>query len=263
MAKKYFIDGTIVATTGNLYTRDSFAGCTEIPSGCIVIKAPQGIWEVVEPTGSMFDTYYARGNVVATGIGNGDVYAFKSIYEFTIRDYKNDWKRLRSMLDVDIPDDQRSLFLQQQLVSSFSLLENFLSCTFLRETCDREDSYHEVWKSGCLDRHIHGADQQAIKKGPDCVQKELLYIEAVNKLIYHNAAFVKTIFQVAFGITVQLDPVEDEIKKRHDIVHRFGYDQMGNSIEVNREEILSLLLKIDEIADDVSRQILLLPSMPD
>lgn len=79
MAKKYYIDGTIVATTGNLYTRDVAAGCTEIPSDCIIIKAPNGIWEVVEPTGSMFDTYYARGDVMATDIRNGDVYAFKSI----------------------------------------------------------------------------------------------------------------------------------------------------------------------------------------
>lgn len=263
MAKKYYIDGTIVATTGNLYTRDVAAGCTEIPSDCIIIKAPNGIWEVVEPTGSMFDTYYARGDVVATDIRNGEVYAFKSIYEFTIRDYKDDWKRLRSMLDVDITEERRTLYFQQQLVSSFSLLENFLSCTFLRETCDREDSYHEVWKSGCLDRHIHGAGQQAIKRGPDCVQKELLYIDAVNKLIYHNAAFVKTIFQVAFGITVQLDSLEDELKKRHDIVHRFGYDISGNSVLVTRDEVLTLLTNIAAIADDVSRQILLLPSMPD
>lgn len=263
MAKKYFIDGTIVATTGNLYTRDITAYCADIPSDCIIIKAPNGIWEVVEPTGSMFDTYYASGNVVATDITNGDVYAFKSIYEFTIRDYKDDWKRLRSMLDVDITEERRTLYFQQQLVSSFSLLEIFLSCTFLRETCDREESYHSVWKSGCLDRHIHGADQQVIKKGPDCVQKELLYIEAVNKLIYHNAAFVKTIFQVAFGITVQLDSLGDELKKRHDIVHRFGYDISGNSVLVTRDEVLSLLTNIDAIADDVSRQILLLPSMPD
>lgn len=263
MAQKYYIDGTIVATTGSLYTRNVTAYCADVPSDCVVIKAPQGIWEVTEPTGSMFDTYYARGDVVAVGTGGGDIYAFKSIYELTIRDFKKDWEMLRSMLDIDIPSDRNDLYLQQQLVSSFSLLENFLSSTFLRETCDREDAYHKVWRSKCLDRHIHSADLRAIKSGHDCIQKELLYIDAVNKLIYHNAAFVKTIFQVAFGITVQLDPLKDELKKRHDIVHRFGYDQSGHSVIVTRDEVLSLLTSIYAIASDVSRQVLLLPSMPD
>lgn len=211
----------------------------------------------------MFDTYFVRGDVVATDLEKGNVYAFKSIYELTIRDYQADWIKLRSMLDLDIPIEKQNLFWQQQLVSAFSLLENFLSCTFLRETCDREDAYHRVWASGCLDKHIKGSVQKAIKNGPDCIQKELLYIEAVNRIIYHNPAHVRNIFKDAFGIDVQLESLGSELQKRHDIVHRFGYNKSAEQVLVTKEEVHSLLESIKNNTKDISERVLLIPQMPD
>lgn len=260
MGKSVFVDGTVLATQGNLYTRNIFAGCEGVPFDCEYIKPEGEIWEVTEDTGSIFDTYYVRGDVVATGsIEAGDIYAFKNIYEFTVRDYREDCRRLKAIMELDIPHDKQNLFYQQQFASSFSLLENFLCCTFFRETCDREDAYHRVWNARLLDRHIK-KECREVANGPDCLKKELLYIDAVNQVMYHNAGRVRELFREAFHIDVDLTSLETGLAKRHDIVHRFGHDKMGGKVMVTKEDVLSLLTEIDSIVEKTAEQILALTS---
>lgn len=147
MGKHFYIDGNLVASTGNLYTKTISAGCTWHPEDAIVIVPPSGVLEITEDSGSIFDSYYVSGEVAASGIldvSKGAICAFADIYEFTIKDYKEGLVLIESMLD-SIPSDERGiLYLQQQFASVFSLMERFLSCTFVRQTCDREDSYYRV-----------------------------------------------------------------------------------------------------------------------
>ena len=92
-------------------------------------------------------------------------------------------------------------------------------------------------------------------------QKELLYIEAVNRIIYHNPAHVRNIFYEAFGIDVLLDSLGVELQKRHNIVHRFGYNKSAEQIIVTKEEVHSLLTSIDTITRDLSERVLLLSTI--
>lgn len=260
MAKKYFIDGNLIASSGSLYARDVSAGEPVPPIGADVIVLEGGELWLKKDTGSIFDTYYVNGEVTASGGENGDIYAFKDIYEFTVREYREGMSRLRGLLEVTVPSDYHLLFYQQQFASCFSLLESFLNSTLIRETCDREDAYRRVWDSGCLNRTKKDDQQKVIAKGPDCLEKELLYIELANQLIYHNPKHVRQLFQTAFGIEVDLSSLEEYIERRHDIVHRNGFSKKGEPVLVSYDDVNALLAKIDAIVQHIIEQITQLPS---
>lgn len=260
MAKKYYINGNLIASPGSLYAREVSAGESVPPAEAKVIVPEGGELWLTKDTGSIFDTYYVNGEATAGGGENGDIYAFKNLYEFTVRDYNESMRRLRGLLDVVVPSEYQLLFCQQQFASCFSLLESFLSSTLIRETCDREDAYHRVWDSGSLNRTKKDDQQKVIAKGPDCLEKELLYIELANQLIYHNKFFVRDLFREAFDIDVDLSLLGDELQKRHDIVHRNGFSKKGEPVLVSYDDVNALLAKIDAIVQHVIEQITQLPS---
>lgn len=102
MGRHFFVDGSIVATTGDLYARDISVGGTWHPEDAEVIAPPNGVLYITEDSGSIFDTYYVSGDVAAGGIhglSKGSICAYADIYEFTLRDYNKDLKLIRSMLD--------------------------------------------------------------------------------------------------------------------------------------------------------------------
>ena len=252
----FYIDGSIVATTGNLYTRDIICLCDSIPIDCEYIKPDDGLWVVTEPTGSMFDTYYVQGGATALGIKVGNIFAFKNIYELTLQEYDENYNVLKSLLEVEHPVNNDILFYQQLFASCFSLLESFLNSTFLRFTCDSEDAYHKIWNNKCLDRCYAIIQNKVVAKGPDCVQKEILFREAVNQIVYHRFDKVHDLFQIAFNMNVQLETLEDRLEKRHDIVHRFGYDKNGNRIIIDHNDVKSLLEEIDAIVKNIAEQMM-------
>lgn len=260
MSKKIFIDGNLIAYPGSLYARDVCAGETVPPIGAEVIVPEDGSLYLIHDTGSIFDTYFVNGEVTAAGGENGDIYAYKNIYEFTVRDYNEGMNRLKGLMEAEISPEFQQLFYQQQFSSCFSLLESFLSGTLIWETCNREDAYHRVWDSGCLNRTKKDDQQKVIAKGADCLEKELLYIELANQLIYHNAFFVRNLFRAAFDIDVDLSSLGDDLQKRHDIVHRNGYSKKGETVLVTHDEIATLLAKIDVVVQYVIGQIAQLPS---
>ena len=175
MGRHIIINGDLVATTGNLYTRSISAGGSWYPADSERITPPGGCLEIIEDTGSIFDSYYVTGFMVCGGIlghSKGAIAAFKDIYSFTVRDYEAGLEQVKSMLELEIPEPNKGLFLQQQFVSVFSLMEQFLSCTFVRQTCDREDSYRRVLASGELLKNSNSRDNRVLN-GPDGLTREL------------------------------------------------------------------------------------------
>lgn len=154
-------------------------------------------------------------------------------------------------------DHLRQLFLQQQLISVFSLMERFLSCSFVRQTCDREDSYHKVLASGLLQKRF--TKEKKVLNGPDCLTKELLYIEVTNKVIYHKTKVVRSLFKEAFDIDVDLTPIEALIDTRNHIVHRFGHDQYGRMVNVSERCVSDLIETVNIIVRDLAEKIIALP----
>lgn len=259
MGKVYVINGGVFATTGNLYTRDIYAGDGRCPDGAIVITPPNGEWEITKNTGSIFDTYLVKGFVTASGIDVGDIFAFKNIYQFTIDSYYKNRDLLKRLL-LSPPEDAqlRHIFYQQQYAHVFSLMERFLSDTFVRQTCDNEESYHRVLDSGILisKNIVQGKNNRAIITGEDCLDKELLYIKSIeNYIVYHKLELVSELFSIAFNITVDLGALKSHLDTRHDIIHRFGQSIKGAERTITETEVLSLINTIDSYVKTISEQI--------
>ena len=256
MGKNIFIEGAILATTGDLYSHNIIAGGSSHPDDAEIIIPHGGVLEITKDSGSIFNTYYVREWVTAGGIlglSNGAICAFADIYEFTIRDYLDDMRLIENMLDGIPTGICEKLYLQQQYASVFSLMEKFLSFTFVRQTCDNEDSYRRVLESGLLQQKFGHKD---ILNGPDCLEKELKYIELANRVVYHNQKAVSALFNEAFGIDVDLSPLEGHLRIRNDIIHRFGHTSKGADIVITLDEIHTLMKAVDEIVNYTAKQIL-------
>lgn len=267
MGKHIFVDGALVATEGNLYTRNISAGGSWHPDDAEIIVPSDGILYITEDTGSIFGLYYVNGFVTASALGmqctseqqKGAIIAFADSYEFTIRDYEAGLRLIKIMLDNIPTGPQKGLYLQQQFVSTFSLMEQFLSCSFVRQTCDREDSYYKVLASGLLLKNSP-KEVNRILTGPDGLTKELKYIEVTNRLIYHNASKVRSLFNIAFGIDVDLAPLDSQLRFRNDIVHRFGHNVDRVVVSISESDVWKLINTVDEIVRKTASQIVALPN---
>lgn len=261
MGKHIFVDGRIYATTGNLYTRNIFAGVSWHPDDCIEVVPVGGAIEIKDDKGSIFDTYYVSGAVTSGGIDVGAIKAYFDIYKFTIEQYEAGRKLIEQMLETVPEGEQGNLYCQQQFASVFSLMEQFLSCTFVRQTCDREESYYKVLKSGFFQKRykehvdvLNGPDE-----GKEGLKKQILYIDLANHVVYHNKGFVKTLFKSAFNINVNLKPLEGELDTRNDIAHRFGHTTTGREVTVTADDVRALMAKVDKIVRKTAEQINALP----
>lgn len=257
MAKSIYVDGALLATTGDLYSHNVIAGGASHPADAEVITPPNGVLEIIKDCGSIFNTYYVREWVTAGGIwglSKGAICFFADIYEFTFRDYADGLRLIDSMLDNIPANSRKNLYLQQQFASVFSLMERFLSCTFVRQTCDNEDSYRRVLASGLLQKRF--TKEKTILNGPDGLHKELKYIELANKVVYHRQKIVRDLFYEAFGVDVDLSPLEAAIDVRNDIMHRFGRTKLGADVVLSVEEVQALIQSVDCIVNSTASQIL-------
>lgn len=259
MGKVYVINGGVFATTGNLYTRDISARDERCPEGAIIITPLNGELEITQNTGSIFDTYYVKSFVTASGIDMGNIFAFKNIYQFTIDSYNNSRGLLTKLL-LSPPEDAqlRQIFYQQQYAHVFSLLERFLSDTFVRQTCDNEDSYHRVLDSGILiaKNIVQRKPNRDLIKGDDCLEKELLYIRSIeNHIVYHKFDLISELFSIAFDISVDFCSLKRPLDVRHDIIHRFGHSVKGNVVTISENDVKSLLEMVDGFVTTISSQI--------
>lgn len=255
MGKHIFVKGGLFASTGNLYTRDIAAGSSWYPADAEIITPEGGVWEIKENTGSIFDSYYVGGFVSAGGTEVGEIKAYADIYQFTVKQYEKGLCLIRKMLENVPAGECGYLYCQQQYASVFSLMEQFLSCTFVKQTCDREESYHKVLDSGLLQQKFG----KKVLNGPDCLEKELLYIDLANRVVYHSQNMVRVLFQEAFGIDVDLSLLENELKIRNDIIHRFGHTDSGVDIDVTVDDITALITKVDGLVRETAKQISSLP----
>lgn len=260
MGKIYVINGGIFATTGNLYTRDIWTMDDRCPEEAIIITPPNGVLEITQNTGSIFDTYHVKSFVTASGIDIGNIFAFKDIYQFTINSYKMNRDILKRLLLCPPKDlELRHIFYQEQYAQVFSLLERFLSDTFVRQTCDNENTYHRVLNSGILisKNVIQGKVNRKIIKGSDCLEKELLYIRTIkNNIVYHKFDLIRELFSIAFNISVDFSPFTEPLVVRHDIIHRFGHS-IKKRIDwtISEKDVLSLIEMVDGLVTTISSQL--------
>ena len=274
MGRKIYVNGGIVATTGNLYAREVYAGMPCPPGDAEIITPIDGVLRITDNMGSIFDTYYARDFVSAGGslsVGvpeslenpTGAIVAFKNNFDYTLSDFEVGFERIKKMLALSgFGDDLINLHLQQQYASAFSLLESFLGCTFIWQTCNREESYRRVLESKILHNKTNSENRRVLC-GEDGLKKQFLFIALVNRIVFHRHKEVASLFSNAFGIEVDLAVLEEELVVRNDISHRFGQTKSKRPLLLKEDDVLSLLGKIRAIVTQTAEQIRALPSVGD
>ena len=80
-------------------------------------------------------------------------------------------------------------------------------------------------------------------------------MEQVKYVTYHNATLVGKIYKAAFDMDVDLSNIEDELKIRHDIVHRAGYTKEDRQIQITKDDVMALKDKIDYLVDNITLKI--------
>jgi len=259
-----YVDGDLTVTTGTLYTRNISARSGNFSDNAIIITPPDGVWNITEDTGSIFDTYYVRGDISVTGIIVGDVVPYLYKHKFTVLDYEKGKNQIHYILnhikDSELEEEYKDLLYQQEYASVISLMEHYLSCSFVGTICNHKESYHRVLRSGFLQKRF--TRDKAVLNGPDCIDKELLFVELAKRIVFHNQKNVKELFEVAFGINVDLRPLEIQLNIRNDITHRFGYTDsiLGGKVKITYDDVKSLISAVDTIVHDTQSQLPLLPS---
>ena len=77
-----------------------------------------------------------------------------------------------------------------------------------------------------------------------------------NRVVYHNQKAVRILFDEAFGVDVDLSPLEAALRIRNDIMHRFGHTERGSVIVVTLDDVKALTQMVDGIVNNTAKQIM-------
>ena len=258
MSKRIYIDGNFSLKSGVFYclgfcmhvnekfkeTADEYISSNE-----------EGTYEVKEDSGSMFNTYYVKGDITMYGENGSTIVFFKNEHECTYDKYKKIQEQIIQLLEEAIvPQNCRNFFYQQQYISLFANLEYFLYNTFMWEVCQCYESYEKVLP--ILINYVRDKGIKLILKGEHNILQEKTFVEQIKYVTYHNTTLVEKIYKAAFDIDVDLIDIEDELKIRHDIVHRAGYRKDDDApIEITKKDVLALNVKINRLTDGLTQKI--------
>ena len=258
MGKKIFIDGNFLLKSGvfygldfGMYVDDSFREAADEIINC----NDDGIYEITEDAGSMFNTYYVKGGITMYGENGSTILFFKNEHERTYAKYIKIRELITQLLEeAIIPEKCKNHFYQQQYISLFANLEYFLYNTFMWETSQCYESYQKV-----LNAHLsflEYKEAKSILRGEHNILQEITFVEQVKHAIYHNVTQVGKLYKAAFDIEVDLNLfLEKELQIRHDIVHRAGFTKEDLPIQITKEDVIALKTKIDYLTDDISFKI--------
>lgn len=256
MTEVVYIDGTVVVENGVFYSKNLvvLAG-DEYKQGAKVITPLNSLLTITADYGSIFTNYYLRGGVACRGLDDGNALSFSIEHESTCNSYKDNIRLLANFMDeMEIPEAFKNIYYQQQYVSAFGALEYFLFYTFMGRVCSDYDIYTKVLSSrlSCLE---YGREIRNILRGEHNIKQERVFIEQTKEVVYHNTKQVSDLFSTAFGISVDLGVLESNIITRNDIVHRFGHTKKGYEILVIKDDVLSLIDKINIIVEKIMRDL--------
>ena len=256
MKKKVYIDGNFLLKSGVfyglnfwMYADESFKDASDE-----IIPCKDNIYEVTEDGGSMFIEYYVKGGITMYGENGSTIIFFKNEHDRTYDKYRKIQEQIIQLLEEAIvPQNCRNFFYQQQYISLFSNLEYFLYNTFMWEVCQCYESYQKVLP--ILVNYVRDKAKKLILNGEHNILQEITFVEQVKYVTYHNATLVGKIYKAAFNMDVDLNNIEDELKIRHDIVHRAGYTKEDRPIQITKEDVLALNEKINGLTDDLTQKI--------
>lgn len=254
MENLIYINGSVVVEQGVFYAKNiAMYASDEFKAGAKIITPPNGVLRISEDYGSLFTCYYVKSGITMYGFEGSGITIFAPPNKTEYESYKEHMANINKLIEeAVVPQEVENLFLQQQYISAFSVLEYFLFNTFMRHVCNNYNTYIKVLSSQlrCLE---YGKEITDILRGIHDLKQEKIFIQQAKEVVYHNTKQISALFSVAFGISVDLNILNSHINTRNDIVHRFGHTKKGDNIYVRKDNVLSLITKIDVLVQKVER----------
>lgn len=173
-----------------------------------------------------------------------------------IKIFNSHLKSIQNLLTKEF-DEQTQFSLLVMLYSHIvSSIELFLSSTFI----------HRVTNSEILTRKLIETDpefgnRKFTFKEIYQEQEKIKFLIAgyLKSLIFHNLEKVKPMYRAVLNIDFgEIDWLFKAVIKRHDCVHRAGYNKEGEKISITVAEIAGLIDMCKNLAYDINHKILLM-----
>jgi len=168
--------------------------------------------------------------------------------------FQTELSNIRKLNELKIDDAELLKILKRQLyIAGIGTLETFLSETFVNLTDENEECFKRFLKTypefqkrkvtldNILDAH------ESIK---NTAHKIMLDV------IYHNLDKVQKMYESTFRIEFpDIEELAECVGVRHDLVHRNGKNKNGDTVEITKEMIQELLVKINQFVQDISDEL--------
>lgn len=162
---------------------------------------------------------------------------------------QNHLKSVRTLLEVDVPEDTRFslwVMLHGHLVSA---IEGYLAGIFIHEVTNSEELTRKLVETDPAFSRQTLSLKEIFEKQSTLKVTVATYLK---DLIFHDLKKIKPMFKDVLGHDFgDISWLFKDVMKRHDCVHRAGYTKDGEVIEVSKKSVLELLEKVENLAESV------------
>lgn len=170
-------------------------------------------------------------------------------YEFTetLKDNLNNIKRL---LKIELPPELEQHMNKMLFVNVITVLETFLADAFIGTVLKDKELLRDFVRLNpdFADRKF---TLNEIFERVDNIEKDVKTY--LLELMWHNLAKVQHMYQSVLHIDFDGDMklLYRGVAKRHDIVHRNGKTKSGEELTISREELITLMDKVNSFAESI------------
>lgn len=161
--------------------------------------------------------------------------------------FQNHLKSVRVLLEVDVPEDSRFslwVMLHGHLVSA---VEGYLAGVFIHKVTNSEELTRKLVETDPEFSKRTFSLKEIFEKQSNLKATVATYLK---DLIFHDLKKIKPMFMDVLGHDFgDISWLFKDVVKRHDCVHRAGYDKDGNEIDVSRTSISDLLSNVERLAE--------------
>lgn len=244
MSSKIYVEGNILINTpyfkflnGGAYFIEHPTDSVIIPTNTIINGEPTLEINDREPQ-SIFNEYYAKGNLISFFIGAEFLY---KDYNEVFAHYNQRIEDIKEFINVDtITEKHQSIRNKLLFVSIIGSVETFICDIILTKIINDEKSFHKYFKS-IPGRKVKNEIMQkynAINPG----HFEQKVIDYVLNDSYCNIKKISILFSKILHISIDNTQIMNaNFQKRHRFAHRNGRDKDGKYVSVTNEELNNLI----------------------
>ena len=167
--------------------------------------------------------------------------------------FQNHLKSVRELLEIDVPPE--ALFSLWVMLHGHvvSAIEGYLAGTFIHKITNSEELTRKLVETDPEFSNRTFSLKEIFEKQSNLKTTVATYLKG---LIFHDLKKVKPMFKDVLGHEFgDISWLFKDVIKRHDCVHRAGYDKEGKKIDVSKESISILLNNVENLAISVEETV--------